>query len=517
MSRTQLEVDRGRRRQRMGAVVLGLVAIASIALPTIGAPSATAAVTTANGATLTWKVSENAWSSSSLSASHAVGAPTTKDPTNGFVFSQGGGTFDTTTSATDIHFGGSLTLGNEVQGGYKIKLANPHLILDGGPTGRVVMDVSYCESAVLCASPGLSTPTSVVIATFSTVALQAAGAQRTQTITPDFPLQADQSGVNAGRRQFPQALIDALPASLRGHFRHTGGASDPNKAPAAVSIAFNVVEPATTTTSTTTSSTTSSTTSTTSTTSSTTSTTSSTTSSTTTSTLPPSDDIEAGTLDWGVKASFRSYITGTADGTATPGGGATTRTDGTYRFPFGGDGTYASADDVSAAFDGQVRFVGHSGALDITVSDPRVVIDGDAGSLIVDVTSAPLSGGAPTVYDDVAFADLDLSGVTATAAGDQVVIAAVPASLSAAGAPAFAGFYTAGAALDPVTLTLTVDEPGALPPPTATTAPTVTIAKPPASLPRTGSGVLPVLQAGLLALGLGLLLSGRSLAAAKAG
>ncbi len=518
---------------RTGAALLGLAATLSVLLPSIGSTPAGAAPGVANLATITWKMSQHAFTSSSLSPSHATEAPATKDPTNGFVFPGGGGTFDPATGAANLHFGGSFTLGNVVQGGYRIKIANPNLVLDGGGTGRLIADVSHCASAAICASPGVTTTQDVVVANLTGIVLSTDGNERTATVIPEFGLQPGQP--EGGLRQFPQTLLDALDPGLQGHFKQTGSGSDSNKPPAPLSITFTAVPPTTTSTSTTSTSTSTSTSMTTSmsTTSTSTSTTvppapststlststtsttappatTSTTSSTTSTTAPPAttststststssttappasstpsstsstssststtaptegDPIETGTLDWGVKASFRSYITGPiAHGSATPSSGATANADGTYRFPLD-DGTLDGPEEIDADFGGQVRFSGHDGALDLTLSDPRVVIDGDEGVLVVDAASKSLSTGQTTTFDDVTFADLDLFGVTPTADGEQVVLAGIPAVLATAGAPAFADFYEAGAPLDALTLRLTVAAGGDLSPPGSSTS-----------------------------------------------
>lgn len=488
--------QQGERRRRLGAVLLGIVAVATALVPSIGPASpAGAASVVASGATLTWKLSEHAWTSSSLSPAHEVEAPTTKEA-DGFRFAGGGGTFDHDTGQASIHFGGSFTLGNVQQGGYRIRFGGLHLVLAGDGTGELTADVAHCASAALCADPGLTTVEDVVVARLAGVTLTADGALRSATVTP--VAEPVPEAPAPGLVQFPQALLDALPASLHGHFRQTGSGSDPNKVPAPLTFSFTVADPPTTTTSSTTPSTVAST-------SSTVATTSSTSTSTT---APPADgELQGGALDWGVKASFRAYVTGPiAHGSATPAGGATAHGDGTFRFPLTG-GTYEEADDLAAAFGGSVTFSGHEGALALTLADPRVVVDGSTGTLVVDAESTSLGSSTPTTYDDVALATLDLSGVVAQEADGTVVLADVPAVLTADGAPAFSGFYEAGAALDPLTLTLELEDDGTPPgSSTSTTAPgassTSTTAPGAGCLDRTSvpAGTLvPVCGAGFLA------------------
>lgn len=160
-----------------------------------------------------------------------------------------------------------------------------------------------------------------------------------------------------------------------------------------------------------------------------------------------------GSLQWGFKESFRSYV---GPSGITLGGGATRGANGVFSFVQ----TSSAEDHVSYA--GSVRFTAHEGVLDTTLSDPQVVVaeDGSAG-LVLDVRSATTSGGV--VEGTVVLADLDLDAATVTSAGEAVTFADVPAVLTAAGADAFSGFYTAGTALDPVTFTVGADHEGDLP------------------------------------------------------
>jgi Htaa len=165
--------------------------------------------------------------------------------------------------------------------------------------------------------------------------------------------------------------------------------------------------------------------------------------------------IKGGEVDWGIKASFRSYIKSPiAAGKIELSNGAVEAADGTYKFPVA-SGTYdltTHATEVQTK--GTVHFTGHyTGevpALDMTVADPRVLLEGETGTVFADVTSKSLETGEVVDYPGVEFATLDTSEVAPSFEGETVSLAGIPAELTAAGAEAFAGFYTAGTALDPV-------------------------------------------------------------------
>ena len=97
-----------------------------------------------------------------------------------------------------------------------------------------------------------------------------------------------------------------------------------------------------------------------------------------------------------------------------------------------------------------MRFTGHEGALDTTIANPRLVLDGDRGALFLDV-SGTTQDGRPITAQGIEFADLELAAAQHEQDGDSVVISGIPATLTAAGAAAF-GTYEAGEALDPVTV-----------------------------------------------------------------
>lgn len=181
--------------------------------------------------------------------------------------------------------------------------------------------------------------------------------------------------------------------------------------------------------------------------------------------LPEGDQtVFNGRADWGVKESFRNYIEGDiAAGDITASDGATRNDDGTFSFTDANG--EVNLDDVTAEIDltGTVLFEGHvygdaDPLLYMSVTDPRVEIDGEAGTLRADVVSKSLTDAELLTYDDVALADLDLSGVEAEVDEGVLSWGPIPATLTAEGVPAFADFYVEGEQLDPISLAVSVDE-----------------------------------------------------------
>lgn len=172
--------------------------------------------------------------------------------------------------------------------------------------------------------------------------------------------------------------------------------------------------------------------------------------------------VQGGRLDWGIKSSFQRYVTGpVAKGSYSLTGGAATVGGSGFRF-HSATGTYdGDTGTFRAAFSGGVRFTGHRTAsgthqLDLTLSRPTVSISGATGTLLVDVTSKAKDTGAVTTSRQVPFATLSLGGIDMRGGGTSVVLNNVPATLTAQGARSFAGYYTAGTALDPVSLSADV-------------------------------------------------------------
>lgn len=175
-------------------------------------------------------------------------------------------------------------------------------------------------------------------------------------------------------------------------------------------------------------------------------------------------EIADGTLGWGVKESFRTYVVGSvANGKITASGGATQAADnGVFTFT-DATGTYdTDADTLAAAFAGAVNFKGHEAAdgtygLDLTLSDVKVELDGGKGELTADVTSL----GKET--QDVPLADLTADSAELTAEDDLITLDDVRATVTKEGAEAFAGFYTEGTELDPVDLAVALTADAQLP------------------------------------------------------
>ncbi|MGW5210103.1 HtaA domain-containing protein [Streptomyces sp. NPDC004051] len=185
--------------------------------------------------------------------------------------------------------------------------------------------------------------------------------------------------------------------------------------------------------------------------------------------------VQGGRLDWGIKSSFQSYVTGpVAQGSFSLTGGAATVGGSGFRFHSATGAHDGETGSFRASFSGGVRFLGHateSGGhqLDLTISSPTVSVTGSSGTLYVDVVSKARGTGAVTTSRQVPFASLSLGGVDLRGGGTSVVLDNLPATLTSQGARSFAGYYTAGTALDPVSLSADIRQ--AAPEPSGTPEP----------------------------------------------
>ncbi|MET9218069.1 HtaA domain-containing protein [Streptomyces sp. NPDC003300] len=176
--------------------------------------------------------------------------------------------------------------------------------------------------------------------------------------------------------------------------------------------------------------------------------------------------VAGGRLDWGIKASFQSYVTGPiAKGSWAMTGGAGTFGSNQFRFPSARGSYDPGSGALTAAFAGGVHFLGHrqaSGAyqLDLTISRPTVKISGGHGTLYADMRSKDKNTGRVTTTAQVPLASLAVGGVnTRGVTGPQITLSGIPATLTSQGARAFAGYYTTGTPLDPVSLSVDLRAP----------------------------------------------------------
>ncbi|MFG3342249.1 HtaA domain-containing protein [Glycomyces sp. NPDC048151] len=159
-----------------------------------------------------------------------------------------------------------------------------------------------------------------------------------------------------------------------------------------------------------------------------------------------------GSITWGVKESFRSYVTGSfSQGTISVLDGAQQNDDGTFEF-----GSATGVNDLpnqalDAAAEGGVNFAVPIHGIDITLENLYVEMDlaGYTGTLFADVAYGT------TEADDVPIVDIDAGGQWTHVSGFMTLTDA-PTALTAEAVPIFQN-YAAGAAMDPITIAVKTD------------------------------------------------------------
>ncbi|MFV0902316.1 HtaA domain-containing protein [Rothia dentocariosa] len=166
-----------------------------------------------------------------------------------------------------------------------------------------------------------------------------------------------------------------------------------------------------------------------------------------------SQNLQDASVDWGIKSSFRKYITGPVAGGSQELTGATSNADGSYHFT-AAEGTVEADGSYHVKFTGSsVKYTGHHGVLEVTISDLELVIKDGQGSLYANISERPYNGNTtpnpPVQHDHTLIGTFDASSLKNE--GGQLTLAASDATkvkLSAEATSVFAGFYQAGQELD---------------------------------------------------------------------
>src|SRR5699024_10710102 len=166
--------------------------------------------------------------------------------------------------------------------------------------------------------------------------------------------------------------------------------------------------------------------------------------------------VSGATLSWGLKSSFRSYISGgIANGGGTTSGGINDA-DGGWTFSDGSGSINTETLGGSVTFPGTLHFTGHGGILDLQISDLTLRLTGPtSGSLYADMVSNDMEGNTST-YSGIQLATVSFPAVSA---GSSISLSGASVTLTSAGAEGFAGFYEAGTTLDTLDAELPIGGP----------------------------------------------------------
>lgn len=415
-----------RRPLALAAAVATAATVGATALAISGATTASAAEVPLSGYELTWGIKQ---SYRTYVTGMAAGTFTATDGAsqaadNGvFTFTEGTGTYESTTHAVDLGFKGTLTIKSTLHR-FEIALSDvrfdsaaAEITADVTKSGTTTQDVPLADVTVTQAMTGMETKlTKEAADVFGSASYEgAAGDPLTVVKKATSQSPSPSASTSAGASPSPSASTSASASASPSASASASQSASPSA---------TASEPAP---------------------------------------APAKGDIADGTLGWGVKESFRTYVVdGVAKGEITTSGGAT-QAAGNGAFTFvKATGEYdTDADTLSAAFAGSVNFKGHEEdgeyGLDLTLSDLKATLDGGTGELTADVTSLGDKS------QDVVLAELKAAKSDLTASADVITVNDVEATLTDAGAKAFGGFYTAGTELDPVDLAVALTDDATLP------------------------------------------------------
>ncbi|MFC9466829.1 HtaA domain-containing protein [Streptomyces coelicoflavus] len=440
---------RRRRSTALAAAVTTAAALGATALATLGgAATASAAGSPLSDYELTWGIKQSYRTYVGMFGTFTTSGGATQAAGNGaFTFTGGAGTYDHTTNAVDLGFEGKLVSASAAHG-FEVTLTDVRF--DSG-AAEITADVTTVDtSGATPTKKGDDVP-------LAKVAVTRAMTDMATTLTTEAGEYLGSAGY-AGAAGDPLTVVKKTPEPTAGPSTEpstgpsTGPSAEPSTDPTGPEpTGTDSTEPGPTDPRTTpatqdpspTASTSAS-------------------PSAPASTAPTKGEIADGTLGWGVKESFRSYVVGSiAKGEVTVSGGAV-QAAGNGAFTFkDATGTYdTDADRLTAAFKGAVTFKGHQSGgtygLDLTLSNLKATLDGGTGSLTADVNSL----GERT--EGVVLADLEAKSGDLKADKNVITVDGIAATVTDAGAEVF-GNYPAGTALDPVGLSVALSDDVQLP------------------------------------------------------
>ncbi|MGW1653015.1 HtaA domain-containing protein [Streptomyces atratus] len=437
----------------LGATVFALPALAADSTAPDGAAAAAPKLELKDG-TLEWGVKESF--RKYLASSFSGGKITVKDgatqaPDNGvFTFVNGRGTYDTATHGTDTAFEGGVNF--YAHGGVLDITLSDVKLSTTGTGGAITADVATPEG----------TRNDVAFAALDLSAVKPGQGAGGAMVFKDIPATLTKAGSEAFNGQYKEG--DALDPATLSVKAVSAPTTEPTRKPTTEPTGKPTTKPTGKPTTEPTGKPTS---------------TASSSPSATVTDKPAAADrgaIVDGTLDWGVKKSFRTYVTGPiAHGKVETTAGATASGDG-YRFPDATGRFDADKQTLDADFDGKVRFLGHEEngvhTLDLSLTGMEIQVNGTKGTLIADVSTKDRETRKVSTYTGLAVADLKLPKGELAAEGGVVTLSAVPATLTADGTKAFGGMYQAGEQLDALTVAVALDKDAALPGGTGSTGST---------------------------------------------
>ena len=168
-------------------------------------------------------------------------------------------------------------------------------------------------------------------------------------------------------------------------------------------------------------------------------------------------ELLTGNATWNIKESFLRYVQSpfTAGTITVTEGAEKVEADGKavdFKFPVNvADSALNEKGEGTIDLDGAFQIVGHKGAMDIQMSDFKIVINGNKGHLQADyVRKGAMPGSEPSTStgDDKPIIEFDVKESLVPAAGGKKEITFTPTAMTESGVDIFGTSYTAGKPLE---------------------------------------------------------------------
>lgn len=168
-------------------------------------------------------------------------------------------------------------------------------------------------------------------------------------------------------------------------------------------------------------------------------------------------ELLTGNATWNIKESFLRYVQSpfTAGTITVTDGAEKVEADGKvvdFKFPVNvADSALNEKGEGTIDLDGAFQIVGHKGAMDIQMSDFKIVINGNKGHLQADyVRKGAMPGSEPSTStgDDKPIIEFDVKESLVPAAGGKKEITFTPTAMTESGVDIFGTSYTAGKPLE---------------------------------------------------------------------
>ena len=180
--------------------------------------------------------------------------------------------------------------------------------------------------------------------------------------------------------------------------------------------------------------------------------------------------VASGVMHWTINSHFLNVLKMMMHGSWSTSSGASWG-DKTFSFPASEGSLSSTMQKADVKYSGTVHFTGVDGRMDLTLSDPEIVVNNGDDHVIMTVKSKTMAGESVD-YGRITF--VDMTGSITQGQNDVAQIAGTNVKLNSQAVDAFAGFYQAGKPMDDIDSPLNLGPQSSRPEPTVAPKPSVT-------------------------------------------